>query len=52
MKTLLPRFTAIAAMLVVLGGSYLLQLAGLEHPELEAFAAAVVAAILTVAAGL
>jgi hypothetical protein len=51
-KTLLPRLTAIAAMLVVLGGAYMLQLAGFEHPELEAFAAAVVAAILTVASGL
>jgi len=39
-------------MLVVLACAYLLQLAGFEHPELDAFAAAVVAAILIVAAGL
>lgn len=52
MRPILPRLLAIAAMLVVLGGAYLLQLTGIAHPELEAFTAAGVAAILTIAAGL
>ena len=50
MKILLSRLMAIAAMLVVLGGAYLLRFAGIEHPELEAFTAAGVAAVLTIAA--
>ena len=52
MKTLLRRLSTLAVMLVVVGAAYALKLAGFEHPELDAFAAAGSAAILTVMAGL
>ena len=41
---------AICVMLLIIGAAHELKLAGFEHPELDAFAAAGLAAILTVAA--
>ena len=50
MKTVLPRLTALAVMLLVISAAHELRLAGFAHPEWDAVAAAGVATILTLAA--
>lgn len=51
-KTVIPRLLAIGVMLVVVGAAHGLKLAGFAHPELDAFLAAGLASILTVASTL
>ncbi|MBY0257607.1 hypothetical protein [Methylobacterium sp.] len=52
MKTVIPRLLAIGVMLVVVGAAHGLKLAGFAHAELDAFLAAGLASILTVASTL